>query len=173
MSLFAVLISSLFLIPLMAALARASGGGIGAHHLSRYNLTWLPEAVFASIIGIVAAMEHGYLHGIVSALAAYIFFQAGHGTVYGMKGWQSSNPNRIQTLERPIRPIFNLFGWSIYTPAYSWAVMGFKGLLIGLPIFPFGLPLSFLWPASYLAGHEKGEWLSGASVGLCLVVFLL
>lgn len=172
---------SVLAIPLMAALARASGGGLGAHVLdshkdggkSPFNLTWLPEALFGLCIGLVCGYEYGWIWTLPAAAWSYIFMQSGHGTFYNMKGWQSSNPDRIQKLEYIIRPIFRLFNWSIYTPRYSWFCMGLKGFLIGLPLMPFGALLAVLWPASYaLKGSELGEWLSGASVGLCIVLLL-
>ena len=45
--------------------------------------------------------------------------------------------------------------------------MGLKGLLIGLPLAPYGLALAVLWPASYYIGRKGwNEVLSGASAGL-------
>lgn len=165
----------------MSALARASGGGLGAHILdarkdggkSPFNLTWLPEALFGLCIGLATGYEYGWLWTLPAFAWSYIFMQSGHGTFYNMQGWQSSNPDRKQTLEYVVRPVFNLFGWSIYTPRYSWACMGLKGAMIGLPLFPFGLLLAFLWPLAYaIKDSELGEWLSGAFTGLCIVLFL-
>lgn len=163
--------SSLLLIPLMAFLARASGGGVGAHHLDRFKATWLPEAIFALCIGLAAGHEFGWWWTL-TAIWSYLAMQAGHGTFYQMNGWESSNPDRIQKIEYIIRPVFKLFNWSIYRPSYSWACMGLKGLAIGLPLFPYGLLLAVLWPLAYTRGTVSGEYLSGAFTGLCLVLWL-
>ena len=172
----------LLLYPLFAALSRASGGGIGAHILDKkgekrgrmpFNMTWLPEAILAILAGAVWGIVNAtVLWAIPVAAYIYIIWQSGHGTVYNMKGWDSKDPTRIQTIEWPIRIIFNLFRWNIRTPAYSWAVMGFKGFLIGLPFFPFGVPLAILWPASYAYRDTKaGEWLSGLVFANTVVAF--
>lgn len=165
----------------MALLARASGGGVGAHILDSrkdggvmpFNLTWIPESLFAFTIGVVSSSHFGYGWLPFAVIFAYLAMQSGHGTFYNMRGWESANPDRKQSIEYVVRPIFNMFGWSIYKPAYSWACMGLKGMAIGLVLFPFGLLLAFLWPASYaIKGPVWGEYLSGAFTGLCLVLYL-
>lgn len=166
----------------MAALARASGGGLGAHILDKkghkkglmpFGMTWLPELLFGLVIGCAVAYQHGIVWLLPAAYWSYFMMERGHGTVYQMNGWQSSDPNRKDSIEIPIRPIFKLFGWSIYHPSYSWACMGLKGFMIGLPLFPFGALLAVLWPLSYAVKNSIwGEYLSGAFTGLCLVLYL-
>lgn len=154
----------LIAIPVMAFLARLSGGGSFASKIP----SWIPEAVFAGLIGLAAAICWGWWFAF-TAIWSYFWMQAGHGTVYNMKGWASRDPNRIQTIEKIIRPLFLKLGGDIRTPLYSWLCMGFKGLMIGLPLFPFGLLLAVLWPASYAVKDTVwGEWLSGAATGVCM-----
>lgn len=171
---------SLVLVPILAALSRMAGGGLGAWifdkkekgGLTPFNLTWVPEAVFSIIAAVSFYHDSHLIIQSIAALWIYVAIQLGHGTIYNMKGWQSSNPNRIQTIEYPVRPVFRIFKWSIYTPGYSWACMGFKGFLIGLPLFPLGLLLIVLWPLSYaIRGPVLGEWLSGAALGVCLLLW--
>lgn len=158
---------SLLAIPLMAAIARASGMGV------IYKVpSWVPEALFGIIIGLASSYHFGYW-GYLGAVWSYIWMQSGHGAFYNMKGWQSSDSDRMQTIEKIVRPLFLKFGGNIHTPLYSWLCMGFKGLMIGLPLFPFGLFLALFWPASYaIRDHVWGEWLSGAFTGICIVLFL-
>lgn len=172
------------LIPLLSILARQSGGGLGAHILGKreegkkgimpVSLTWLPEFLLGATVGAVLYMQGLAWHlAIAAALWVYFWMERGHGTVYKMRGWESKDPNRKDGVEILMRPVFNLLGWSIYTQRYSWACMGFKGFMMGLPLFPFGLLLAFLWPASYAfkkGDTRLGEYLSGASLGLCAVL---
>lgn len=163
----------LLLVPSMAFLARASGGGLFADRVwSR-----LPELLFSLPFGYAAYATTGrWWMGMIGWLWSFVAMELGHGTVYGMSGYRSGVAGRIQTIERLVRPIYTRLGGSIYHPLYSWLCMGLKGLLIGLPLGIFAPLIAVLWPAAYWVGHrvenqpEVAEWLSGMFAGL--VVFL-
>lgn len=164
----------------MALMARLSGGGLFADRVwSR-----LPELLFTLPFGVVAHhLTDSYTLSSLAWFCSYFAMEMGHGTFYKMKGYDDHNrpdPNvpRIQTLERIFRPVYNLTGWSIHSPKYSWFMMAIKGLLIGLPAFPYGLTLTVLWPLAYYAGKhdgqdtKTGEWLSGVFAGLVIYMSL-
>lgn len=182
------------LMGLMALLARMGGGGWIAPKLwSR-----LPELIFAIPFGassyFLAALiydtfgfalpdwlptglhnfiwaNQGWIPAIVGILGwqmSYWAMEMGHGTVYRMQGWDSKDPNRVQSIERLVRLVYK---GDIRKPLYSWLCMGFKGFAIGLAAFPFGLLLSLLWPFAYYLGYKIGnteasEKISGAFAGL-------
>lgn len=163
------------LIPFQSFMARASGGGLFA------NKVWsrLPEIIFAVPFGYCAYHTSGLWYvGLIGFITSYFAMEMGHGTIYGMTGWRSDDPDRIQTIEKIVRPIYIKLGGNIYNPLYSWVCMGLKGLLIGLAAFPFGLLLAALWPFSYWIGHrvEKNpavaEWVSGMMAGLVIYLTL-
>ena len=168
------MLTALAALPLLLALvARLHGGGLWPN---------FPKAVLKILFGLpFAAAAYlltgwptaGLAGGAVSALA----FAAGHGTVYGMRGYDSPrDPTRIERLEKIVRPVWWLLGLNIARPAYSWAVMALKGALIGAATGPGALALAALWPASYWVGrraeanlNEVAEYLSGCAAG-CVVL---
>lgn len=169
------------IIPLMSILARMSGGGL----ISSYEFNnkvinsiykRIPEVLFAIIIG--SASFHVYTPALASALTILSFFamEMGHGTFYTMDGYKDFGRHRIQTIEKIVRPIYNLSGLSIYSPAYSWFCMGVKGLLIGIAMGYWGLLLAVLWPTCYWIGHRIerfgaiAEYLSGMVTGVLVVL---
>jgi hypothetical protein len=167
----------LLLIPLMAILARASGGGMGAQHLHS-KLTWLPEALFALVIGIVAYKIHGPVWGCIGAITSYIFMQTGHGIAYHMgRNPKSAQGTRKQTLSIIVDPICRKLGWTLGERPYCYLFMGIKGALIGLAVAPWGLLMALLWPLAYDIGrirnNECAEVLSGAAMGAVLCLALL
>jgi hypothetical protein len=162
-------------------MARASGGGLFAPWLKNKLGSFggrLPEIMFSMPFGYCLYMSSGLWHvGVLGAIFSFLAMETGHGTVYGMNGYHSSQEGRIQTIEKIIRPIYLKFGGDIYSPLYSWICMGFKGLLIGLAAFPFGLLLAILWPFSYWVGKVEGnteisEWVSGMMAGLVIYLTL-
>jgi hypothetical protein len=112
---------------------------------------------------------------MAGAVITVSFLGLGHGRVYAMKGANLSDP-KPEKLER-------WFGWlyrgDITKPGYSWYIMGLKGFFVGLPIFPFNLPLAALWPAVYAWAfqHYKdsapAEWLSCGFAGLLASVVVV
>ncbi|MEA4836864.1 MAG: hypothetical protein VB101_01075 [Rhodospirillaceae bacterium] len=160
----------LALLPLILALvARLHGGGLWP------DFPKLPlKILFGAPFGAAAYLLTGSpVVGLIGWAVTATAYAVGHGTVYGMRGYDSPrDPNRIERLELIIRPIWQAVGWDISRPAYSWAVMGVKGLLIGLPTGPGALALAVLWPASYWIGrrveadrNEVAEWVSGCAAG--------
>lgn len=161
----------LLLIPLMAILARQAGGGMGAKHLPDW-LTWLPEAVFSLVVGLVSYKIHGPWWASVGLLT-YIAFQSGHATAYHMgRNPAAAQGKRKQTLSYIVDPICKALGWTLGERPYCYLFMGLKGLLIGLAVAPWGLLMAALWPIAYDLGrirnNETAELLSGAFMGAVL-----
>lgn len=161
-------------LPLILALiARLHGGGLWPDCPKL-----LLKIAFGVPFGGAAYLLTGWpAAGLLGWAITASAYAAGHGTVYGMRGYDSpTDPDRIERLERIIRPVWSLLGLNIARPAYSWAVMGLKGGLIGLPLGPGALALAVLWPASYWIGrrveanlNEVAEWVSGCAAG-CVVL---
>jgi hypothetical protein len=157
----------IIIIAVMSFLTRACGAA--------WNRIPQLEIAFAAPFGYVAYLSSGSpLVGLLGWIISYAGFQLGHGNFYQMRGVDITNdkPEHIESLARKIYP-------NIYTPAYSWICMGFKGLIIGLAAFPFGLLLGLLWPAAYFLGWKlqkndsaTAEFLAGAFAGLILWVSL-
>lgn len=164
---------ALALLPLILALiARLHGGGLWP------DFPKLPlKILFGLPFGAAAALLTGSpVAGLIGWAVTATAYAAGHGTVYGMRGYSSREPGRIEVLERIVRPVWSLLGLDIASPAYSWAVMGLKGLLIGAATGPGALALAVLWPASYWIGRRVeadinpvAEWVSGCAAG-CVVL---
>lgn len=159
-------------IPLLAFIGRMSGASWGPRQVG--------EILVSLSVG-VASWYLGYFQGaigiIVSLLVAgftYASVQTGHGNVYHMGFLEKEYENSPRGLDR----LFGWFGRFFGEPrsaGYCWALMGVKGLCIGLGLFPYGLPLVILWPLSYYISFrfsrdsEIGEWLSHGALGICLV----
>lgn len=169
---------------LMSVLARASGGGIVPLPAV---LSRLPELLFAGGISVgVYALHHSLLLSLLALLWSYIWMETGHGTAFHMaRNPTSAQGDRKQTLSRVIDPLCRAVGAPLGGVFYCWTFMGLKGLLIGLPLFPFGLPLVVLWPLAYELGIRleeanvtsergmAGEWWAGAFTGLLLGLSLI
>lgn len=193
----------LLMATVCACLGRAAGGGLGAEKLNKkgavdelgrdkggimpFSLSMLPEILFGAVLAVPVAFAWGFWAWLAAAAWCYLWMETGHGTAYTM----GRNPNiatkidpktgkvRKQRLSYVVDPICRLLGKPLGGTFYSWLFMGLKGFLIGLPFFPFGLTLAFLWPASYEYGmrlREKrwvkehnvpAEFLSCAFAGLC------
>lgn len=159
---------------ILAFLARAAGGGLGVDKLPQW-CNRLPELLFAVPFGVVAYSATGSLGwGIFSWVWSFVAMELGHGNVYRMGGIDGLYIDRPQSIEKIVRPIYSRLGGQLNHPRYSWAVMGTKGFLIGLPAFPCGLGLVVLWPLAYHIGHriEKqpstAEWISGMFAGFTI-----
>lgn len=167
---------TIFLTTLMSVLSRLAGGGLFAPKLP----AWLPEILFGAAIGFAAGLlwDNGWA-ALLSWAWAYIWMQTGHGTVlqWGSRP-EEAQGERKQFLTAPVHWIAKHLNLEIGGRAYCWLFMGLKGLLIGLPLFPFGLPLAILWPLSYEIGARipksdgLKEYLSGGAAGLLLGVAL-
>lgn len=167
----------------MAFLGRVAGGGFFANKIN----SRIPELLLTLPIGYCALLTYSYFMGqdwisylvaVVGWQVAYWSYEMGHGTIYNMTGWNSKDPNRKQSMEYLIRPIFNLFKWDYKKPSYSWACMGLKGICFGLPIFPLGLLMGLFLPLGYWIGSKTkgtsvGEWFGAGSAGLLVVLHIL
>ena len=143
------------------------------------GLTWLPEALFAAVVGFVWA-DHPYV-AVLSTLWTYLWMQTGHTNALN-HGDNASG--KMNTLSPFTRWLAGKLGIKLYTREYSALFFAVKGFLIGLPLG--GIPLMILWPLSYDIGvmlekkgilkhdkaHMTSELLSGASLGLVAAIFL-
>lgn len=180
------------LIPIMSFLARLSGSS----YLQKWlgitpNTFWesffkrVPEILFGLMIAATATIinDYGFVGFCLSAVVSFFAMELGHGTFYAMRGYNHSTVNgkdRIQTLEKLLRPVYTIFSKNIYHPAYSWFMMGAKGSLIALPMgFIPTITNAVLWPVSYYIGHvilkkpNMSEWISGALIGLIMFVCII
>lgn len=163
----------------MALMSRLSGSGFG----QKWNVSWLPEFLFALPIGYAFAWSIYPLIGlwslaafIAASILSYAFMQSG---TWMFLRWTTHTPNRERksTLKPLVDWIAGKFGYELGDEGYSWIAAGLKGFLIGLPIG--GLPLAILWPLGYEIGsHFKKyadvakEIFAGAGAGLALVLFI-
>lgn len=162
-------ITMIIIITALSALAgRAHGGG--------WDLGWdrvLAKLWLGGIIGVANFLLFDtWLITILSIIVTISAFSTGHGRVWLMQGIQppKQEPELLETL-------FGSF-WKgkIDQPAYSWFIMGLKGLFIALPIAPLGFLVYFLWPLSYYISfkyyktNEIAEWLSCGIVGFLAAI---
>lgn len=155
-----------FFVISMSILARMAGGGIWPNRPSG-----LAELLFATPIGI--AYGGASVMGGLAIAWTYLFMQTGHGTAFAMgRHPEYAQNGRKQFLSRFIDPICMAIRKPLGGMFYCWAFMGLKGLLIGIPVAPYGLFLAVLWPLGYELGYrientsKYGELISGAFAGL-------
>lgn len=183
-----IYLTAITLILMMAALARAAGGGLGCD--KPLQPTWfstVPEVLFALPFGLMAyTTAHlpwewaNYAIGVVGWAWSWMWMESGHSSGFQM------GKNITTVLSKPsligkyvALPICRLFGWTPGELPYCFIFMGTKGLLIGLPAYPFGLLLVVLWPMAYWLGMRSihyepyAEWLSGGSAGAVIVANML
>lgn len=164
----------------MAIMARLSGSGFG----QKWNVSWLPEVLFAHAIGTAfgyVLVQHigpnwATFAGCIGWAWSYAFMQS--GTWIFLK-WTAHEPNRLRksTLKPIIDFIAKRFGYELGDEGYSWIAAGVKGFLIGLPVG--GIPLAILWPLGYeLGSHmkiykdESKEIFAGVGAGVSIIIFL-
>lgn len=167
---------------LMMCTSRACGGGFyGPYIGDRFN-----EVIFALPIGFTVYLSSGsVIQAILGWAITFGAMALGHGTFFAMNGYEDKNrddPNdvRIQTIEKVFRPLYVKLGGDIYKPMYSWYMMGCKGLLIGLPLGLWAIPLAILWPTCYWVGrkvehniNEVAEYASGVCAACMVMASLL
>lgn len=210
----------LFIIAMMAILAMASGGSLPGSHLLNdidarnddgsdkggvmpFNLSWLPEALFAAVIATcsVEGIENlGADWSFTWMLAAwvlmagwsYTWMQTGHAAVLPWDRIDKLQTKpRNNTLTMPVQKLCRLLHIRYerngnYTEAYVWMFAGVKGFLMGLPVG--GVVTALLWPLGYEIGsHAKNRFMdqvswdmhmvsegnSGAGVGIGCVCWLM
>ena len=151
----------LFLFPpVMALLSRMSGGGLFASRIPSF----LPEVLFALGFGLGAhLLGYPWYVVVLSSVWSYIWMQTGHGTAFKMgREPDTALSGRKQTLSYVVDPICKALGRPLGEGLYCWVFMGTKGLLIGLPVAPFGLLLGILWPIGYEIGYQARERVSSS-----------
>lgn len=167
------------IIPLMAFLGRACGGGWPAPQM-RKQLRWdgLPEFLFGACFGAANFIMFG---SVIAALIAWgwawAFMEIGHTPALQ---W-GNDPIQAQTQKRKLTPIVNFISDKFYYRRGSkwWCrvYMAVKGGLIGLPVL--GLPLIVLWPLAYNVNRDRkngnfcdglDEMLTGAFAGVTILL---
>lgn len=175
-----------FIIVYQAVMSRLSGNGFGA----KWNVSWLPEFLFAIPFGLANAWAVDKFFGFGWAIAAlfiataisYAGMQAGTWPMLRWVSHDDPNKDRSATIKPVADWIAARFGWALGDEGYSWVYAAVKGFLIGLPIG--GIPLMILWPLGYEIGshargrvsfdpHAVSEASAGAGAGLSIVLFLL
>lgn len=144
---------------------------------------WFPygravaTAIIGLLFGIAAVMYWGSAWALLGGVLSAGAFTLGHGNFYAMRG--AATPDKPELIERfLVRPLWNLRGGDIHTPAYSWWCMGVKWALVGACLFPFGLLLAIAAPAAYAASFyktsdsESAEWLNGIVSGFVLAAIM-
>jgi hypothetical protein len=160
------------IVLVMALLARAAGSGwkINAFASAAFGLPFAAAVYHATGYPLLAIAAWGW---------AWVMFNTGHGNAYHMGFEEHSYADRPQTLDKLVRPVTNQLGLKPRSAGYCWAFMGLKGLLIGLPLLPFGVLLAVTWPLSYYLSFrftkssELAECLSGASAGAVICLLLI
>lgn len=179
-----LLISLLLVIPLISAVAGRAHGS-ASENSDGSPTGWpswdrIPSTLWIGLImgvGNYVIYDTAWLAIILGGLSM-AGFATGHGRVFNMQGvTQPAKPERLERLFGWLWP------WPIDQPAYSWYIMGLKGLFIGLAIAPVGFLMFFLWPLSYYWSTKcfrdtaPAEWAScafaGYLVSLVIAIHLL
>lgn len=182
-----------YLIPIALAvffslLAHFAGGSLGAHKLNKkgavnpetgkdyggvmpFKMTLLPEIVFGLLTAIAVGWDRSLLVFALAWINTFFAFNTGHGTILDPR---EAVRGRKQFLSWVVDPLCRLFRKPLGGAFYHWTFMGLKGLWIGAFIFPYGLPLAYLWPAAYryFKGGNK-ELASGAAFGACIGFYII
>lgn len=201
-----------WIIVAMAVLASLSGGsfpfsqllhgrdevyddGSSKGGLMPFNMTWLPELLFAVVIGFSSVRGFENLGVDMSFLRffavwagtmawAFLWMQTGHAAILP---WDKVDTrpemSRDNTLTPFVRWLCDLLkiewfrykpgldggnDYPVYTEAYVWTFAGVKGFLIGLPVG--GVLLAGLWPFGYEIGsHAKNHLADKTGVDLHIV----
>jgi hypothetical protein len=164
------------LIPLIQSLLARAAGDDWFGQKQRWGMLFALPFGYASYV-----LYDTWWIALIGYVISWMAYETGHGTFYKMVGYQDHNrpdPDkpRKQKLEYVVEPIFKLFAISKEQSAYSWACMGLKGLLIGLPLGWYAPFLAILWPSAYWLGrrYEKSgavsEYLSGMAAGTVILL---
>lgn len=178
---------TIFLMAYQGTLSRLSGNGFG----KQWNISWLPEVLFALPFGLAFAYSISLVAGfgwtIISFLAAwawsYGWMQSGTWPILPWDKEGVRDPERSGTL----RPVADWIAEKLNVPfdseSYAWIYAALKGFLIGLPVG--GIPLAILWPVGYEIGSHAdklpfkidetavAEVAAGVGAGLSIALFLL
>lgn len=157
------------ILALLTAAGRSHGIGGWA------VLKWFSYVAFTLSIGYGTYLLYG-IYFTPLALISAVGLASAHSRFFEMQGANlTTKTSWIETYF-----VLSWYKGDQSIPLYSWICMVMKGLLIGLPIFPFGLILVPLWPASYVVSFRYfntsaiAEYLTGyyAGVALCLLTLL-
>lgn len=165
---------ALAIIPLMACLSRLCGWGKVPKEIGG-----LPELLFGLVFGAASFYVTGDMAiAFLAWVWCWVWVNVGHGNAYHDGTEKDIFPDRFQApLDYVVRPVCKLLKWEVRGTAYCRLFMATKGLMIGLPMFPYGLLLAPAWAASYWIsfrvlkrGSMPAEWISGAAAGLAISV---
>jgi len=151
------------IIPIMAILASLAGGSFpysqllnkrGEAHddgtdkggVMPFDLTWLPEALFAILASVVWILSFLWWGLLFVTAWVYLWFQTGHANA--LNWGKNADPDRANTLT----PIVEFFYRGGFGRAYSAVFFSVKGFLLSLPFFGLG---ALYWPLAY----DIGTWL--------------
>jgi hypothetical protein len=182
---------SIITIAYMGFMGRLSGSGFGA----KWNVSWLPEALFSIPFGVALgygiftlfddSLRAAYIVGLLAAVWSYAFMQSATWMFLRWEKHDDPNTERTSTLKPVIDWIAGHFGYKLGDEGYAWIAASVKGFLIGLPVG--GIPLAILWPLGYEIGsHAKGrvekygldphifsEVLSSMGAGIAIILFVI
>lgn len=161
---------------MLYVLAASSGRmhGIGDSYL---RILSLPALGIALLMG-SASLGWGWAYTLPTVAIALWAFATGHGNAYHM-GTLKDYPIRHQKLDYVILPLSKLLGFENRSTGYCWLFMGFKGLLIGLPLGLVGLLLTVLWPLAYwisfkrTASNTLAEYISTSLVAILTILLVV
>lgn len=154
---------------LMAAAGRMHGiGGIPGGSI-------LSKLIIATAFGLGSVILSGcpfaFLLGVFSAWGISL----GHGNFYHMDGARDGmGGSTPESIEKWVRPLFVNFHSDIYKPAYSWACMGAKWLLVGLPLLWLAPVVVLFACAAYTVSFRftsdspLAEWLTTIFPGMLI-----
>jgi len=156
----------------MAGLSRLCGWGGVPKALGGF-----PEILWGlAIAGAVGYQTESAVLFLLAWLWSWLWMEAGHGNAYHDGAEKDGFPDRFQApIDYVVRPVCKLLKWEVRGTAYCRLFMATKGLMIGLPLYPFGLALAVAWPLAYAIsfrvlkrGSMPAEWISGAAAGLVI-----
>jgi hypothetical protein len=160
-------------------LARGSGGGAGMKRAGG-----LPEMAFGLVIGLVNYhLHHDSLVAAAWAVFSWLAMERGHKNFYhdGTLATQfADTPGGLEKWSG-LYWLLPRLGMPPRSTGYCRILMGLKWLLIGLPMFPFGLAMAILGPVAYWYAFRPlkikydsapAEWLTGIFTMLVAAVAL-
>lgn len=172
----------------MGVLARMAGNGFG----SKWNVPWIPEALFTLPIGITASWAAniaglGFGWSLVVLIASWAISYGGmQSATWAMLPWDDEgvrDPNRQSTMRPIVDWVAEKLKFPFDSEKYAWTWGALKGFIITLPIG--GILGAGLFPLGYEIGsHAKGrtnkfidphvfaEFFSGVGVGVAIFIFV-
>lgn len=191
--------TGMLLVIYMAVCSRAAGGGFGAHILNKrgavgddgrdlggrmpFNLTWLPEALFAMPFAYLwfTFSWWGVLCFLIAGIWTYAFMQSATAPALHWGNDPYASVRRHSTLSPIVNMLARAFKISIGSTDYCRLYMAVKGFLIGLPAG--GVVLAVLWPLGYEIGDRFDGFISfdpqaikegaaGAGAAIAIIIWI-